>query len=663
MKCADFPKVMVAIGEHRTLPEVLRAIVTGIAACPNVALARIWLLNGGDLCETCRFRQECPDQTRCLHLVASAGNAGDPAVDLTRIDGAFRRFPLGVRKIGRVGASGQALFLPDVQGDEDWIANPEWFRSAKVRTFAAQPLVFRGEVLGVLAIFDRAVLDDADFEWLRIFADHAAVSIANANAFEEIEFLRARLEEENVHLREDFQDLFEEVPIPYVHEGLDSRFIRANRAALDTLGIQPDEIAGTFGSSLVADTPDAQRRLREALEAMGKGNVNGEIVLELRRKDNGKPVWVQWWSRPARDGSFTRTMMVDITDRILMEQDHARLEAQNEYLLEEIRSAQNLGDIIGESPAVRKVMHQIRLVAPTDAAVLITGESGTGKELVARAIHENSPRQGRALIKVNCGAVPEPLFESEFFGHMRGAFTGAVRDKPGRFELADGGTIFLDEIGEVPLPMQAKLLRVLQEQEIERVGDTRVRKINVRIIAATNRDLKAEVEAGRFRQDLFYRLSVFPIENPPLRERRDDIPRLADHFIRTAAKRMGRRPPKLTQAAARQLSAHDWPGNVRELQNAVERAVILAQGGSLQFDPPSSTRALASTAPQIPDGTPVVTRSELKQRERESITAALAQAGGKVSGPDGAAALLGTKSTTLASRMKALGLERGAFKK
>lgn len=663
MKCADFPKVMVAIGEHRTLPEVLRAIVTGIAACPNVALARIWLLNGGDLCETCRFRPECPDQTRCLHLVASAGNASDPAVDLTRIDGAFRRFPLGVRKIGRVAASGQALFLPDLRGDEDWIADPAWFRSAKVRSFAAQPLVFRGEVLGVLALFDRAVLDDADFEWLRIFADHAAVSIANANAFEEIEFLRARLEEENVHLREDFQDLFEEAPIPYVHEGLDSRFIRANRAALDTLGIKPEEIAGTFGSSLVADTPDAQRRLKQALEAMGKGNVSGEIVLELRRKDNGKPVWVQWWSRPARDGSYTRTMMVDITDRVLMEQEHARLEAQNEYLLEEIRSAQNLGDIIGESPAVRKVMHQIRLVAPTDAAVLITGESGTGKELVARAIHENSPRQGRPLIKVNCGAVPEPLFESEFFGHMRGAFTGAVRDKPGRFELADGGTIFLDEIGEVPLPMQAKLLRVLQEQEIERVGDTRVRKINVRIIAATNRDLKAEVEAGRFRQDLFYRLSVFPIENPPLRERREDIQRLAEHFIRTAAKRMGRRPPKLTQAAARQLSAHDWPGNVRELQNAVERAVILAQGGPLQFDPPPSTRTLTSTAPQIPDGTPLLTRSELKQRERESITAALAQTGGKVSGSDGAAALLGMKPTTFASRIKALGLERGAFKK
>jgi transcriptional regulator with GAF, ATPase, and Fis domain len=321
------------------------------------------------------------------------------------------------------------------------------------------------------------------------------------------------------------------------------------------------------------------------------------------------------------------------------------------------------GNLVGESPALRKVQQQVELVAPTDATVLITGESGTGKELVARAIHQRSPRSARPMITVNCGAVPETLFESEFFGHARGAFTGALRDKPGRFELADGGTLFLDEIGEIPLPMQAKLLRVLQEQEVERVGDTRARKINVRIIAATNRDLKAEVEAGRFRQDLFYRLSVFPIENPPLRERREDIPRLAEHFLRTAAKRMNRRPPKLTNATARQLATHDWPGNVRELQNAVERAVILAQGGPLHFDPTPSTRPLPATALQIADGTPVITRAELKQRERESVAAALAQSGGKIFGADGAASLLGMKPTTLASRIKALGLERGTFKK
>jgi transcriptional regulator with GAF, ATPase, and Fis domain len=321
-----------------------------------------------------------------------------------------------------------------------------------------------------------------------------------------------------------------------------------------------------------------------------------------------------------------------------------------------VSEVRGVGSLIGESPALRKVQQQIDLVAPTDATVLITGESGTGKDLVARAIHERSPRREQPMITVNCGAIPETLFESEFFGHARGAFTGAQRDRPGRFELASGGTLFLDEIGELSLPMQAKLLRVLQEQEVERVGEIKVRKINVRVVAATNRNLAAEVEAGRFRQDLFYRLSVFPIENPPLRERREDIPRLAEHFIRIAAKRMNRKPPKFTNAAARQLSTRDWPGNVRELQNVVERAVILSRGTPLLFDEPS-----APPKPQAPPFLPensLLTRSELKARERESLTAALARTGGKIFGPAGAAALLGMKPTTLASRIKVLGLTK-----
>jgi transcriptional regulator with GAF, ATPase, and Fis domain len=530
MRSSDFPKLMISMAQSRNLDEVLRSIVTGISACSNVALTRIWMIHPGDICATCPLRAECADQSRCLHLVASAGNAGDPQADLTRINGRFRRFPLNVRKIGRIAASGEPLLVSHVQGGEDWIADPTWFRESRIRSFAGQPLIYRGEVLGVLALFDRADLGSDEVEWLRIFADHAAVSIANANAFEEIDFLKARLEEEN------------------------------------------------------------------------------------------------------------------------------------EYLREEIKENQSGGDLVGDSPAQRKVLQQIALVAPTDTTVLITGESGTGKELVARAIHEGSTRRARAMIKVNCSAVPDALFESEFFGHMRGSFTGAMRDKPGRFELADGGTLFLDEIGDVPLPMQAKLLRTLQEQEIERVGDTRTRKINVRIIAATNRDLKADVEDGRFRQDLFYRLSVFPIENPPLRERREDIPKLAEHFIRSAAKKMDRKPPKFTQAAARQLAAQDWPGNVRELQNAIERAVILAQGGPLRFDPAPSLPLPArrvDTGEAPPSTTPpILTREALKARERLSIEAALQQTGGKIFGPNGSAALLGMKPTTLASRIKALGLVR-----
>jgi transcriptional regulator with GAF, ATPase, and Fis domain len=355
-------------------------------------------------------------------------------------------------------------------------------------------------------------------------------------------------------------------------------------------------------------------------------------------------------------------MFIDITEQVLMEQEKARLEAQNAYLLDEIRTEQNFGDIIGGSSGLRKAMQQVQLVAPTDATVLITGESGTGKELVARAIHEQSARRERPLIKLNCSAVPEGLFESEFFGHVKGAFTGALKDKPGRFELADGGTLFLDEIGEVPLAMQAKLLRVLQEQELERVGDTRTRKVNVRVIAASNRNLKKEVDEGRFRQDLFYRLSVFPIEVPPLRERREDIAPLVAYFIRQSARRMNRPEPQLSKAALDRLTSYDWPGNVRELQNTVERAIILWREGPLTFDLPASpARQNTEQQPKSAADAALLTRDELKRQERETIINALKQTNGKVSGPGGAAELLAMKPSTLASRISSLGITRRTF--
>jgi transcriptional regulator with GAF, ATPase, and Fis domain len=352
-------------------------------------------------------------------------------------------------------------------------------------------------------------------------------------------------------------------------------------------------------------------------------------------------------------------MFIDITDRVLMEEEKARLEDQNAYLLDEIRGEQNFGDIIGGTSGLRKVTQQVELVAPTDATVLITGESGTGKELIARAIHERSTRNNRALVKLNCSAVPEGLFESEFFGHVKGAFTGALKDKPGRFELADGGTLFLDEIGEVPLAMQAKLLRVLQEQELERVGDTRTRKINVRVIAASNRDLKKEVDEGRFREDLFYRLSVFPIEVPPLRVRRDDIAALVANFVRQSARRMNRPEPRISKSALDQLATYHWPGNVRELQNTVERAVIVWREGSLTFDVPTSRSQENIVQQNNPE--PKVrlpTRDELKRQEREDIVNALKQTNGKVSGPGGAARLLALNPSTLASRISSLGINR-----
>jgi len=319
-------------------------------------------------------------------------------------------------------------------------------------------------------------------------------------------------------------------------------------------------------------------------------------------------------------------------------------------------------DIIAASSGLHQVMQKVRLVGPTEATVLITGESGTGKELVARAIHYHSVRNGRPIIKLNCAAIPEGLFESEFFGLVKGAFTGALKDRPGRFELADTGTLFLDEVGEVPLAMQAKLLRVLQEQELERIGDTRTRKVNVRVIAATNRDIAKEVDEGRFRLDLFYRLRVFPIEIPPLRDRREDIAPLAGHFIRECAQRMNRPEPRITQAALTQLISYDWPGNIRQLQNVVERSIIQWQEGPLSFDLPDS-RVIKNSVDisKPPTMQAVLTREELKRQERDSIAAALKQTNCKISGPGGAAELLGMKPSTLSSRITALGISRRAF--
>jgi DNA-binding NtrC family response regulator len=319
-------------------------------------------------------------------------------------------------------------------------------------------------------------------------------------------------------------------------------------------------------------------------------------------------------------------------------------------------SAARIGGIVGESEALQAVLQQVELVADTDATVLITGESGTGKELVARAIHERSHRRKGPLVRVNCAAIPESLFESELFGYVRGAFTGALNDRAGRFEAAQGGTLMLDEIGEVPLAMQPKLLRVLQEKEFERVGETRARKIDVRIVAATNRDLAAEVAAGRFRGDLFYRLNVFPIENPPLRDRREDIPMLAEHFIQALADRLRRPPPRLTEAALRQLMTRDWPGNIRELENVIERAIILARDGALRFDPPPA--AAGPRPPSTSSPLPLLSRAALEKHQRDAIVAALERSGGRVSGPGGAAELLGMKTSTLFSRMSVLGLRQ-----
>jgi transcriptional regulator with GAF, ATPase, and Fis domain len=338
---------------------------------------------------------------------------------------------------------------------------------------------------------------------------------------------------------------------------------------------------------------------------------------------------------------------------------HSQLELERDYLREEASHAAPIDGIVGESEALRRVLRQIDLVAPTDATVLIQGESGTGKELIARAIHQRSPRAGRSLVKVNCASIPRELFESEFFGHVRGAFTGAVTDRVGRFQLADRGTLFLDEVGEIPLELQTKLLRVLQEGEFERVGDASTRHVSVRVIAATNRDLRAEVEAGRFRLDLFYRLSVFPMHMPSLRDRREDIPALATRFVASASQRLGRAMPRVPQREMARLVTYEWPGNIRELQHVVERALILSgDRGSVHFDVATSVETvLAASSPSSPERA-FRTEAEWRDLERDNLLAALKAAGGKVAGTSGAATLLGMNANTLASRLRALGIRR-----
>src|SRR5215831_10669386 len=333
------------------------------------------------------------------------------------------------------------------------------------------------------------------------------------------------------------------------------------------------------------------------------------------------------------------------------------LERENAYRREEETRA--IGDLIGRSFPMRHLSEQIALVAPTNATVLILGESGTGKELVSREIHRASSRCNGPMVRVNCAAVPRDLFESEFFGHVKGAFTGALHDRVGRFELANGGTLFLDEVGEIPIELQGKLLRAIQEGEYERVGGNKTLKTDVRLVAATNRSLAEEVRMGKFREDLYYRLNVFPITLSPLRERKSDIPLLAAHFLERACKEFNKPLGLMSSEALAVLKAYDWFGNVRELQNVVERAVITARGGPISFELPSaSIGAQASERLDDSDVVRVRTEEELREAERSNVLAVLNKTRWKVYGRGGAAELLGIKPGTLAARMKKLGLRR-----
>jgi len=526
--------LLLEIAQEQSLDQLLRKLVCRILKRPGVARVRIWLINKGDICSTCARRPDCPDQTRCLHAVAGGSNLigrDGEEEEYAQMKDWFARIPLGVGVAGKIAVTGKQTVLRNLDQEPGELGYIPWLKREQIRGFNGVPIVYKGELLGVIAVFTRLNVPEGAEVWGRIFADHVASTIANVRAFEEIQRLKAQLEQ------------------------------------------------------------------------------------------------------------------------------------QNAYLQEEVVEAKAFGDLIGQSAALRQIVSQIDLVAPTEASVLILGETGTGKELVAHEIHRRSRRKDKPLIRVNCASIPKELYESEFFGHVKGAFTGAIKDRAGRFETAEGGTLFLDEIGEVPLDLQGKLLRALQDKCYERVGEDRTRHSDVRIIAATNRDLKKEAAEGRFREDLYYRLNVFPIQVAPLRDRKEDIPQLAKHFVELSTKELCSAKPRLTRAGTIRLQSYDWPGNIRELRNVIERAVILARGGALEFDLPAG-----DVPPSRPDKSrddedakrEFLTEVEMQQRERENLLMVLEKTGWKIKGADGAAELLGIKPTTLLSRIKTMGLKRPA---
>jgi PAS domain S-box-containing protein len=504
-------------------------------------------------------------------------------------------------------------------------------------------------IIGHLVIMDDKPMaeDPLVISVMETFAARAGAELERTRAYEQLQRRHAESEER-------LRDLFEEAPIAYVNEGLDSKFIRANRTAMRILGITPDDIPNTYGKTFAPETPEAQERMRLAFESLEKGIDTSGIVLELRRKDNGNPLFIQWWSRPDPGGSYTRTMFVDITEHVLMEREKARLEAQNKYLQEEILSEHNFGEIVGSSPVLLNLLRQVEQISKIDSTVLILGETGTGKELIARAIHDRSPRKNRALVKVNCGAISAGLVESELFGHVKGAFTGAIANRDGRFKLADGGTIFLDEVGELPLDTQVKLLRVLQEQEFEPIGSSRTIRVNVRVVAATNRDLEEMVREGKFRSDLYYRLSVVPLRVPSLRERTMDLSLLVPFFVQKCAKKLGKQIGSVSDDVMRRLANYSWPGNVRELQNVIERAVILSPGTTLVLAEELRPAAVASARAIPAPGN----ASSLDDVERNHIESVLNQSRWMIEGDRGAARILGMNPSTLRSRMQKLGIQR-----
>ena len=609
-------------------------------------------------------------------------------------------YPVEDDPAGWVLETQQPLIVSNLAEETRWPRFLERAKPFRVSSYCALPLTTARRRLGVLvfACKQEAAYDTADVEFLQQVANQVAVAVENAWNFEASERAQAELRIKNDRLELlldltnrlvsnlELRDLlrcisasvrpvmqcdFVGVLLP------DSESRRLRLLAFDFPGskgfIHEEDLVAMDGelsgrvfrtrqpwAGHVRDLPQigllqSDRALAEGVKTVcvlplvSRDHVLGVLGLARRTETAFSPDDLEFLARIANqvamavENALAYGQIAALKDKLAQEKV---------YLEEEIRTGHHFEEIVGESTALRRVLKEVETVAPTDATVLIRGETGTGKELVARALHDLSPRRERTFVKLNCAAIPTGLLESELFGHEKGAFTGAISQKVGRFELAHQGTLFLDEVGDIPPELQPKLLRALQEQEFERLGSTRTIRVDVRLVAATNRDLAQMVAEGRFRSDLYYRFNVFPIVLPPLRERRDDIPRLVRHFTQQFARRMGRRIETIPAEAMDALTQYAWPGNIRELQNVIERAVILSPGPSLQVSlgdlPAAALRA------QVPAGAPVT----LADAEREHILGVLRETDWVLAGPKGAAARLGMARSTLQWKMKKLGLSR-----
>jgi formate hydrogenlyase transcriptional activator len=559
-----------------------------------------------------------------------------------------------------VGSCGAAAYLRQPVFVSDILSHPNWakFRSvvleSGLRAAWSTPILSQdGKVLGTFCMYYREVRHPGthDIQLIDYASRIAGIAI-------ERERSRSALTKSEAELR----TIIDAIPQLIIAVGADGTFLYANQTVRDYTGLTQEEVSS--GGFRQVFHPQDDERLRGERDAAISRGVPFDYERRVRRRD-GQYRWLLVHYNPLRDGAGNVIRWyatgTDIEDRKRAEE---RTRNENIALREDIDRFSMYEAIVGSSEPLRLILSQISKVAPTDSTVLISGETGTGKELIASAIHKRSKRSARAFIRVNCAAIPPSLIAAELFGHEKGAFTGAVQRRAGRFESADGGTIFLDEIGDLSPDVQIALLRVLQEREFERVGNSQPISINVRVLAATNRDLEAAVAAGTFRQDLFYRLNVFPIRVPSLRERKDDISLLVEYLVERYAKRAGKKISHIKTKTLDLFQAYDWPGNIRELQNVVERAVILCDGETFSVDetwlPRKSNQLSGRQVTRA--GVLADDKKEFAERERKAIAVALAECQGRVSGPHGAAAKLGIPHQTLASKIESLGIDKRQFK-